>query len=39
MEGGAEVSIIAENVSSGISKVDHGVGLRSTLENLARFVE
>ncbi|MDQ0330882.1 uncharacterized protein YndB with AHSA1/START domain [Mesorhizobium sp. YL-MeA3-2017] len=39
MEGGAEVSIIGENVPSGISKVDHGVGLRSTLENLARFVE
>lgn len=37
--GGTDVSIVAENVPSGISKADHDVGLRSTLENLARFVE
>ncbi|WP_454818882.1 SRPBCC family protein [Labrys neptuniae] len=37
--GGADVSIVAENVPAGISKEDHDVGLRSTLENLARFVE
>jgi len=37
--GGTDVSIIAENVPIGISKADHDVGLRSTLENLARFVE
>lgn len=36
---GSEVSIIAENVPPGISKADHDVGLRSTLENLAQFVE
>lgn len=37
--GGTEVSIIAENVPPGISKTDHDAGLRSTLENLARFFE
>lgn len=37
--GGTEVMITAENVPAGISKEDHDVGLRSTLENLARFVE
>lgn len=37
--GGTDVSIVAENVPSGISKADHDVGLRSALENLARFVE
>jgi uncharacterized protein YndB with AHSA1/START domain len=37
--GGTDVSIIAEHVPIGISKADHDVGLRSTLENLARFVE
>jgi hypothetical protein len=37
--GGTEVWIIAENVPPGISKESHDVGLRSTLENLARFVE
>jgi uncharacterized protein YndB with AHSA1/START domain len=35
---GTEVTIIAENVPPGISKVDHDVGLNSTLANLARFV-
>ncbi|HTV70093.1 MAG TPA: SRPBCC family protein [Rhizobiaceae bacterium] len=37
--GGTEVEIIAENVPPGISKEDHDAGLRSTLENLAAFVE
>ncbi|MEY9200891.1 SRPBCC domain-containing protein, partial [Bradyrhizobium elkanii] len=36
---GTEVSIIAENVPPGISEEDHKIGMRSTLENLARFVE
>ena len=34
-----EVTIRAENVPVGISPEDHAVGMRSTLENLARFVE
>lgn len=38
-DGGTDVSIIAENVPVGITKADHDVGMRSTLENLARFVE
>lgn len=38
-KGGTEVSIIVENVPAGISREDHDRGLRSTLENLARFVE
>lgn len=37
--GGTNVSIIAEDVPKGISKQDHDVGLRSTLENLAKFCE
>lgn len=37
--GGTEVSIICNDVPSGISKEDHDIGLRSTLKNLARFVE
>jgi|APCry1669190731_1035312.scaffolds.fasta_scaffold22407_2 uncharacterized protein YndB with AHSA1/START domain len=37
--GGTEVSIVAKNVPKGISKDDHDAGLRSTLRNLARFVE
>lgn len=37
--GGTSVSIIAKNVPAGISKEDHDLGLRSTLENLARYVE
>lgn len=36
---GTEVTIHCENVPAGISKQDHDVGLRSTLENLAHFVE
>lgn len=36
---GTEVTILCENVPAGIRKEDHDVGLRSTLENLARFIE
>ncbi|KFC66524.1 hypothetical protein FG93_04455 [Bosea sp. LC85] len=37
--GGAEVTILCENVPAGIRKEDHDVGLRSTLANLAAFIE
>ncbi len=37
--GGTEATITAENVPGRIGKADHDIGLRSTLENLARFVE
>lgn len=36
---GTEVAILCENVPAGIGKADHDAGLRSTLENLARFIE
>lgn len=36
---GTQVTITCENVPAGISKADHDAGLRSTLENLAAFVE
>lgn len=36
---GTEVTIICESVPAGIRKEDHDAGLRSTLENLAKFVE
>lgn len=36
---GTMVTIWAENVPPGISPEDHTLGMRSTLENLARFVE
>ncbi|RXT43699.1 ATPase [Bosea sp. Tri-44] len=36
---GTEVTILCENVPAGIAKEDHDAGLRSTLENLARFIE
>lgn len=36
---GAEVAILCENVPEGIKREDHDAGLRSTLENLAAFVE
>jgi uncharacterized protein YndB with AHSA1/START domain len=32
------VTITAENVPPGISKADHDAGLRSSLENLARYL-
>lgn len=34
-----EVTIIAENVPSGITPEDHATGLAASLENLAAFVE
>jgi hypothetical protein len=37
--GGTEVTILCENVPEGISKQDHDAALKSTLENLAAFVE
>jgi uncharacterized protein YndB with AHSA1/START domain len=36
---GTEVAIACENVPDGISEQDHAVGLKSSLENLAAFVE
>lgn len=36
---GTEVNILCENVPAGIGKADHDAGLRSSLENLARFIE
>jgi uncharacterized protein YndB with AHSA1/START domain len=36
---GTEVSILCEDVPSGISKEDHDAGLQSSLENLAAFAE
>jgi uncharacterized protein YndB with AHSA1/START domain len=36
---GTKVIITCENVPEGIRKEDHDVGLKSTLENLAVFVE
>lgn len=36
---GTRVKVVAEDVPSGIDRADHEVGMTSTLENLARFVE
>ena len=36
---GTEVAISCENVPDGIAKEDHAVGLKSSLDNLATFVE
>ncbi|WP_077603416.1 SRPBCC family protein [Oceanobacillus sojae] len=36
---GTSVTIVCENVPEGIRKEDHDTGLRSTLENLAVFIE
>ena len=36
---GTQVTIRAENVPEGIPPEDHEEGMRSTLANLARFVE
>ena len=36
---GALVTITADNVPGGISQADHDAGLRSSLDNLAGFVE
>ena len=35
---GTQVTILAENVPEGISAEDHDAGLRSSLENLARYL-
>jgi len=37
--GATRVEIVAADVPEGISAADHAVGLASSLENLARFVE
>lgn len=39
VQDGTEVTIVCENVPKGIRQEDHAVGLRSSLENLAFFVE
>ncbi len=39
VSGGAEVTILCENVPEGIRQEDHDAGLRSTLDNLAAFTE
>jgi uncharacterized protein YndB with AHSA1/START domain len=36
---GTLVEIVADDVPDGISAADHAVGLASSLDNLARFVE
>lgn len=36
---GTNVTIVCENVPSGIRKEDHDEGLRSTLDNLANYLE
>lgn len=36
---GTLVTIVCENVPEGIRKEDHDEGLRSSLENLAEYVE
>lgn len=38
-DGGTRVSIECENVPQGITRRDHEAGLKSSLANLARFVE
>lgn len=37
--GGVDVVVTCENVPPGVRQEDHDVGLRSTLENLARLLE
>lgn len=39
VEGGTTVEVRAEDVPPGISAADHAVGLASSLENLAAYVE
>ncbi|WP_316812590.1 SRPBCC family protein [Pedobacter heparinus] len=39
VKDGTEVTFIAENVPSTIKKEDHDEGMRSSLENLAKFME
>jgi DNA-binding MarR family transcriptional regulator/uncharacterized protein YndB with AHSA1/START domain len=38
VSAGTRVTITAENVPPGITQTDHDAGLRSTLENLARYL-
>jgi len=38
-EGGTRVAIVCENVPQGIRKADHDAGLKSSLANLAAYVE
>lgn len=38
VDGGSRVDITADGVPDGISAEDHAAGLRSSLENLARFL-
>jgi uncharacterized protein YndB with AHSA1/START domain len=37
--GGTAVAILCENVPAGIRQEDHAAGLKSTLDNLAAFLE
>jgi uncharacterized protein YndB with AHSA1/START domain len=39
VDGGSRVDITADDVPDGISAADHAVGLRSSLANLATYVE
>jgi uncharacterized protein YndB with AHSA1/START domain len=39
VEAGTRVDIVAEDVPDGISAEDHAAGLRSSLANLAAYVE
>jgi len=39
LAGGTRVTILCENVPEGIRQQDHDAGLRSTLENLAEYIE
>ncbi|WP_317890809.1 SRPBCC domain-containing protein [Paenibacillus arenilitoris] len=36
---GTAVTVVCENVPAGIRKEDHDAGLKSSLENLAEFIE
>lgn len=38
VEGGTQVTILAEDVPSGIGEESHAAGLRSSLENLAKYL-
>jgi uncharacterized protein YndB with AHSA1/START domain len=39
VDGGTSVEITADDVPDGISADDHGAGMTSSLDNLARYVE
>lgn len=39
VQSGTNVTITCENVPHGVSKEDHDEGLKSTLENLAKYLE